>query len=82
MSCPVVGEEKADLIALGNRVTATGERIVVHRRGKGLALISVEDLELLERLEDQDDARAAREALAESDERIPYEQVRKELGLE
>ena len=31
--------------------------------------------------EDRADAKAARKALAESDERIPYEKVRKELGL-
>lgn len=31
--------------------------------------------------EDRIDVEAAREALAESDERIPYEQVRRELGL-
>lgn len=31
--------------------------------------------------EDRGDAAAARKALAQSDERIPYEKVRKELGL-
>ena len=31
---------------------------------------------------DDDDIRASREALAESDERIPYEQVQRELGLD
>ena len=36
---------------------------------------------MLEALEDRLDVEAARKALAESDERIPYEKVRKELGL-
>ena len=63
-----------------------GERIIIQRRGKDVAaLIPVEDLRLLERLveeeEDRLDVEAARKALAESDERIPYEEVRKELGL-
>ena len=53
-------------------------------RGKDLAaVIPIEDLRLLERLiEEQDrlDVQAARRALAEL-ERIPYEQVRRELGL-
>ena len=35
----------------------------------------------LEALEDQRDIEAADAALAESDERIPYEKVRRELGL-
>lgn len=77
-----VSEEKVDLMELCNQVAVSGERIIVHRRGKGLALISVEDLKFFERLEDREDVKAARKALAESDERIPYEQVRKELGLE
>ncbi len=46
------------------------------------ALVSMEDLGLLRALEDREDLEAAREALAESDERIPYEKVRRELGLE
>ena len=44
-----------------NRVVYTGERIVLERRGKGVAaLVSVEDLALLEELENQGDIRAAR----------------------
>ena len=64
-----------------------GERIVIHRRGRdAAAIISIEDLKLLERLmedaEDRLDVEAARDALAESDERIPYAAVRKKLGLD
>jgi len=65
-----------------NRVVYNGERIVLHRRGKDLiALVPLTDLAALERLEDQLDLEAAKRALAESDERIPYEQIRRELGL-
>ncbi|MBI2368711.1 MAG: type II toxin-antitoxin system prevent-host-death family antitoxin [Deltaproteobacteria bacterium] len=65
-----------------NRVAYRGERIILHRRGKDVAaLIPIEDLKLLEELEDRLDAEAARKALAESDERIPYEEVRRKLGL-
>ena len=40
------------------------------------------NLKLLEMLEDQLDIKAAREAIEESrGERIPYEEVRKKLGL-
>jgi nicotinate-nucleotide adenylyltransferase len=35
----------------------------------------------IEEIEDREDIEAARQALAESDERIPYDQIRRELGL-
>jgi len=47
---------------------------------KGKAIVAVEDLEVLERLEDQIDLEAAREALKES-ESIPWEQAKAKLGL-
>ena len=65
-----------------NRVAYRGERIVLYRRGKDLvAVVPISDLAALERLEDRLDVEAAKKALAESDERIPYEHVRRELGL-
>lgn len=65
-----------------SRVAYKGERILVRRSGKDVvAIVSVEDLAALEAMEDEYDIQAARAALAESDERIPYEKVRRELGL-
>ena len=69
-----------------NRAEYQGERIMIHRRGKdAAAIISVEDLKLLERLieeaEDRHDIEAARTALAESDDRIPDTEVRRRPGL-
>lgn len=72
--------EFADVI---NRASFGKERFVLTRRGKKLAaIIPVEDLELLEALEDQLDVAAAKAALEESDERVSYEELRRELGLE
>ena len=66
-----------------NRVVYRGERIVLHRRGKDLvAMVPISDLATLERIEDKLDIDAARKALAESDERIPYDKIRRELGLD
>lgn len=49
-----------------NRVAFGKERVVVERRGKDLAaIVSMDDLMLLEALEDQADLRAALEAMAE-----------------
>ena len=69
-----------------NRVAYQGERIVLERRGKGVAaLVSMEDLALLEKLEDEADAKAARKAIAQMKRRkqkpIPWEQVKAELRL-
>ena len=64
-----------------NRVAYSGERIVLERRGKGVAaLVSVEDLALLERLEDEADIKAARKALKEKG-RVPLEEVLERLGM-
>ena len=64
-----------------NRVAYAGERIILERRGKGVAaLVSVEDLELLQRLEDESDIKAARRALKEKG-RISLDDLKKKYGL-
>jgi antitoxin (DNA-binding transcriptional repressor) of toxin-antitoxin stability system len=64
-----------------NRVAFKGERIVLERHGKAVAaLVSVEDLSLLEDLEDRADLEEARRALQDP-ERIPYEEIRRKTGL-
>jgi prevent-host-death family protein len=76
-------EARDDFAEVINRASFGKERFVLTRRGKNLAaIIPVEDLELLEELEDRMDVEAARAALAESDERVSYEDLRRELGLE
>ncbi len=74
-------QARNNLADMVNRVNYAQERIVLDRRGKGVAvLVSMADAELLEQLEDQIDIAAAKKALKEKG-RIPYAQVRKELGL-
>lgn len=64
-----------------NRVAFKGERIVLERHGKAVAaLVSVEDLELLEDLEDRLDE-AAVLAAREEPGTVPYEEVRRKAGL-
>lgn len=82
-----VVELRNSLSGVLDRAEQHGERIIIHRRGKAAAaLVPLEDLRLLERVieetEDRLDVEAAREALAESDERIPYTTIRKRLGLD
>ena len=61
-----------------------GERVRVVRRGREIAaIVPIEDVELLERLEDELDLKAALEALTDPENAvpIPWEQVKAELGL-
>ena len=63
-----------------NRVAYKGERIVLERHGKAVAaLVSVEDLALLESLEDRLDAEAVLAARKEPGD-TPYEEVRRKAG--
>ena len=80
MTSITIGEAREHLADLGNRASLRGERVVVTRRGKRLfALVPVEDMDLLERLEDKMDLEAIRAARNEPSK--PLAQVKKELGL-
>lgn len=63
-----------------DRVVRHGERIAVERYGPVAALVSPEDLELLEAIEDRLDIETARQALRESGRR-GGPQVKAELAL-
>jgi len=74
-------QARDDFSATLDKVRVEHERIVVQRNGRDVAaLVSIDDLELLERLEDEADIRAAHEALKDS-ERFSWEQVKAELGI-
>ena len=67
-----------------NRVAFGKERVVLRRRGKEVAaVVSMEDLRLLEDLEDRIDLVDARAALAETKKKgaKPLVTILKELGL-
>ncbi len=67
-----------------NRTAFGGERVVVTRRGKPLAaLVTIEDLALLEELEDRADARDFRAALkgARREAAVPWHELKRRFGL-
>jgi prevent-host-death family protein len=67
-----------------NRAAYGKERVVITRRGKDLvAVVPIEDVQLLEELEDRIDLEEARAALAEAGEvgTIPLADVKARLGL-
>ncbi len=79
-----VSEARETFAELVNRAAYGRERVRVVRRGRPVAaIVPIEDVELLERLEDEVDLQAARDALADPANAvpIPWEQVKSELGL-
>lgn len=65
-----------------NRVRYGGERLALTRHGQAVvALVSVEDAQLLERLEDEADLDAARNALAQPGEPVDWATLKTSLGL-
>lgn len=64
------------------RVRFEGERILVERHGKPvLAIVSVEDLAFLRKVEDMLDIVDADEAEAEPGPDIPLDEMKRRLGL-
>jgi prevent-host-death family protein len=76
-----VSKLRSTLADLSNRVAYTGERICIERNGKPfVALVSFDDMELLERLEDTMDLELAKAAIKRNDF-VSWEKAKKQLGL-
>jgi prevent-host-death family protein len=64
-----------------SRAEYRGERVIVHRGKKAVAaIVPIEDVELLEKLEDEIDIAAARQALKDP-HTIPWATIKKKLKL-
>ena len=77
-------EARDQLAELINRAAYGKERVILTRRGKKLvALVPVEDLELLEKLEDEGDRQDAKVAIAEAEENGAKSlgELKQDLGL-
>jgi PHD/YefM family antitoxin component YafN of YafNO toxin-antitoxin module len=73
---------REDMATAINKVAFGGERIVLQRNNKDVAaLVPMEDLTLLKELEDRADLEEIRKALAEPGSSIPWEDIKKELGI-
>lgn len=76
-----VSEARGVLRELVDKVVHGGERITLQRYGEPAAvLVSVEDAELLEILEDKADLEAVRKVL-KNPKPVPWEKAKKRLGL-
>jgi len=73
---------REDMATAINKVAFGGERIVLQRNNKDVAaLVPMEDLTLLKELEDRADFGEIKKALAEPGSNIPWEDIKKELGI-
>jgi len=76
-----VSSARSNLSELLHQVQLLGDRVVLERRGKQVgAIVSVEDLELLERIEDKMDLATIRKRIKEP--RLSLDAVVKRLGLD
>ncbi|MCK5543376.1 MAG: type II toxin-antitoxin system Phd/YefM family antitoxin [Desulfobacterales bacterium] len=75
-------EARKNFADIVNKVAYGKESIVLTRRGQEVAaLISIDELELLQQIEDYIDIEDAKKALQDPGENIPAEEVWKQLGL-
>ena len=77
-------EARRNLADVINRVAYAKERVRLGRRGRNVAaIVPIEDLELLEKLEDRIDLEAARRALADARGKklIPWKKIKARLGI-
>lgn len=69
----------ADIV---NKVAYGDERVILTRRGQSVAaLVSIAELELLQKIEERMDIEDAKKALSEPGDSIPADEVWRELGL-
>ncbi len=77
-------EARSQFSEVINRAAFGKERVILTRHGKGIvALVPMEDVQLLEVLEDKLDLEEARAALAEAKKKgtVSWEKIKKELGI-
>ena len=75
-------EARKNFADIVNKVAYGKEPIILTRRGqKVAALVSIDELELLQQIEDHIDIEDAKKALAEPGANISAEDVWKQLGL-
>ena len=79
-----VSDARESFAELVNRAAYGHERVLVSRRGRPIAaIVSIEDVEFIERVEDELDRQSALDALTdpENAETIPFARIKADLGL-
>ncbi len=66
-----------------NQVIQTGERVIIRHRDRDVAaIVPIEDLKMIERLENEIDVEEAKKILTDNETPVPWDEAMKELGLE
>lgn len=82
MSKMTAAEARKNFADIINRVAYGNETVVLTRRGEEVAaIVSIDEMKLLQQIEDRMDIEEARKALEEPGENIPAKKLWKELGL-
>ncbi len=78
-----VTQARKDLGEIFGDVNYSKERVVLTNHKKRIAIVPIEDLELLEALENEEDIREAKRALKEVEKKgsIPFAEMKKRVGL-
>ena len=79
-----LSDARSNLSEIANKVAYSGKRIVLTRKGtKLIAIVSIEDLEILEAIENRIDLDDAREALADVEKHgtVSWESIKRKLDL-
>ena len=75
-------DARKNLANIVNKVAFGKESFVLTRRGEALAaLVSIEDLRLIQEIEDRIDIEDSWQAHTELGETVPWEELKKELDL-
>ncbi|MCK4934609.1 MAG: type II toxin-antitoxin system Phd/YefM family antitoxin [Simkaniaceae bacterium] len=77
-------DARAQLTDVTNDVAFRGDRVVITRNGKQhVAIVPIDDLEMIEALEDKMDLKDAKNALADTKKRgtVSWKDVKRNLGL-
>ena len=78
-----VSQARVEFADLVNQAAYKEQRVIITRRGRAIAaIVPIEDVAYLERLEDEYDVKLAEEARAEGGPTFPWEDLKKELGLD
>ncbi|HET7205616.1 MAG TPA: type II toxin-antitoxin system Phd/YefM family antitoxin [Terriglobales bacterium] len=76
-----ISDARENLSDIMNRVRYRGERVILRRHNRDVAaVVPIEDLEALQRMEDEADVKDALKALKEPGA-IPWERVKKKARL-
>jgi prevent-host-death family protein len=83
MAKMTITEAEGMLARTIRRVRDERERVTLTENGEPVAaIVTTEDLAFLEELEERIDLEEARKAMAEGGDSIPFEKIRRELGLD